>query len=97
MASQLFETKGTNDKHSQNLGRNPNVRKPKELRMNIDKQKLGWRFNNEKPKKQPPKLRQKPKIASPRSETKGTNFENRQKLERRPSYGKPKEKTITSQ
>ena len=97
MASQLFETKGTNNKHSQNLGRNPNVRKPKELRMNIDKQKLGWRFNNEKPKKQPAKLRQKPKIASPRSETKGTNFENRQKLERRPSYGKPKEKTITSQ
>ena len=97
MASQLFETKGTNDKHSQNLGRNPNVRKPKELRMNIDKQKLRWRFNNEKPKKQPTKLRQKPKIGSPRSETKGTNFENRQKLERRPSYGKPKEKTITSQ
>ena len=65
--------------------------------MNIDKQKLGWRFNNEKPKKQPAKLRQKPKIASPRSETKGTNFENRQKLERCPNYGKPKEKTITSQ
>ena len=63
--------------------------------MNIDKQKLGWRFNNEKPKKQPAKLRQKPKIASPQSETKGTNFENRQKLERHPKYGKPKEKTMT--
>ena len=44
---------------------------------NKHRQKLGWRFDNEKPKKQPTKLRYKPKIASPRSETKGTNFEHR--------------------
>ena len=60
--------------------------------MNIDKQKLWWRFNNEKPKKQPAKLRQKPKIASPQSETKGTNFEHRQKIESHPGYGKTKGK-----